>query len=107
MPSPTYDLATLVPRGLYAAQSRSLLAQVRSELAADPQAIASRHALDLLLRQVAASQNVPCVSLYSLLRVTLAWPAAAPDLFETVQALGAPQVLAKIDTALLVLGDVA
>jgi hypothetical protein len=42
-----------------------------------------------------------------MLRAVVAWPAAAPDLFEVMQLLGAAEVVARIDAALLRLSDVA
>ena len=106
MPAQAPDLATLIPRGLYAPQARKLLAAARTELAAAGRVLPPRHALDALLRGVAASQDLPAVSLFSMLRTVAAWPAAAPDLFEVMQLLGAAEVVARIDAALLRLSDV-
>ena len=107
MPTPGYDLAKLIPPGLYASQARQLLVSVRTELPTLGQELPSRDSLDALLRGIAASQDVSSLSFYSLLRTALVWPAAAPDLFETMQSLGGPEVLARLDLALLRLGDVA
>ena len=107
MPTRAPDLATLVPRGLYASQSRQLLVATRSELADASCDLSKRHALDALLRGIAASQDLPAVSLFSVLRAVVAWPCASPDLFEVMQLLGAAEVVARLDAALLRLSDVA
>jgi hypothetical protein len=107
MPTLAADLATLIPRDLYAPQARQLLSATRTELAAAGRVLPPRHALDALLRGVAASHDLPAVSLFSMLRAVVAWPAAAPDLFEVMQLLGVAEVVARIDAALLRLSDVA
>jgi len=102
----TYDLATLVPKGLYASQVRKVLGAARQVIAGMPEA-APRLELDAALRNVAAPTGVSSVHLFSIVRVALAWPLATPDLFETIQRLGHSDVLARLDRALLRLNDVA
>ena len=103
----SYDLATLVPRDLYAPKAREVLGAVRGLIAEMSDPLPSRLDIDSALRALAASYEVAAADLFAMLRVTLAWPLATLDLFDTIRSLGKKEVLARLDTALLALTDVA
>jgi hypothetical protein len=102
-----YTISTLVPKSLYASQVKGLLAEARRHIAALPDEEFRRERLDLLLRRLADQSNVEASELFTLLRVSLAWPDAIPDLFEVMLALGRQGILGRLDLALTRLTDEA
>jgi len=103
----SYDIATLVPRGLYASKAREVLGAARRMIAEMPDPLPSRLEIDSAVRALSASYEIAAADLFSMIRVALAWPLATVDLFETIRFLGNREVLARLDVALLALTDLA
>jgi glutamyl-tRNA synthetase len=107
MNTPYYDLDALIPKNLSAAQTRQLLAQVRTFLKSLPVRQFDRHTLDRGLRDLAVAQGIEPAHLFRILRVAIRGPLASPDLFEVMTTLGKERVLERVDAALHKLTDVA
>ncbi len=107
MKNPVYDLALLVGNQITATEVRRLLGAARDFLHAQPEQSHSNSGkeMDRGLRLIAAENNFKSEDLFRPLRVALAGQLASPGLLEIMQTLGKQETLARVDRALLALGD--
>lgn len=104
---PAYDLALLVGDRVTAAEVRRLLGATHEFLNTQPEQIYlhASNELDRGLRVVALGNNFKPEDLFRPLRVALAGQLASPSLGDIMRSLGKQETLARIDRALLALGD--
>jgi glutamyl/glutaminyl-tRNA synthetase len=107
MKTPDYSLALLVGHRVTATQIRRLLSAARDFLGAQPDDAYAKagNDLDFGLRNIAGENDVTAEDLFRPLRVALAGQLASPGLFEMIRFLGKQETLARVDRALLALGD--
>lgn len=107
MNTPHYDLATLVPKGLYATDVRRLLTEACAFIAGLPDSDFNKGTLDKGLRDLARAHDATPTDLFQALRVALSGQLASPGLFETLEAIGKEETVRRIGAALLALSDLA
>ena len=107
MNKPAYDLALLVGGQITSTDVRRLLGATRGFLdeQADRSYLQLGHQLDRGLRAITVENNFKPEDLFRPLRVALAGQLASPGLLELMQTLGKQETLARVDRALLALGD--
>jgi len=101
---PPYDSGELIPQKGDRDLARRVLEQARTTLA---KTAFTHDALDAALRADAASLQIKPGQMFQPIRVAVCGQKAAPPLFETLEVIGQPTTLARIEQAidLIKLGD--
>jgi glutamyl-tRNA synthetase len=94
----TYDIATMIPKGLNASGTDAALAAARVAFtSAPPEATVGE--LEAQFRALAEAQGLKTGQLFGAIRVAITGTTKAPPLFDTAMTLGRDRVLARLDAA--------
>ena len=99
---PPYDPAELIPQKGDRALALMVLQRAQQTLA---KTAFSHDALDAALRADAAHLQIKPGQMFQPIRVAVCGRKNAPPLFETLEVIGQPGTLARIDRAIFLLGD--
>jgi glutamyl-tRNA synthetase len=96
-----YGAELLIPKKMNGEETRAMLAAARDALANLTPWVAA--ALEERLRPLAEQQGVKTGQLFGALRIAATGRTVAPPLFDTLEALGQHETLARVDGALALL----
>jgi glutamyl-tRNA synthetase len=102
-PPPDYEAATLVPKKGDTETTRKALVRIRELLAALPEPW-THEPWETGMRAAAEDLGMKAGDLFMILRVAVTGSPVSPPLFESIEVLGKPETLERVDAALAKLG---